>query len=97
MKADLAIYSHAVDVSGQCISVSLILIVYNSFCNIKGIIYKGVGGWVGKPKADSDSGAVLSVDDRDVHNPHDGLRQPFGAVWQPTNSEYCFPVTPQTL
>ena len=53
----------------------------------------GGKGWVSKLKAGppchqfTDSGAVLSVDDRDVHKPQDRLRQPLAAVWHPTNSD----------
>ena len=35
----------------------------------------------------TDSGAVFSVGDRDVHKPQDKSRQPLVAVWHPTNSD----------
>ena len=35
----------------------------------------------------TDSGAVLSADDRDVHKPQDRLRRPLAAAWHPTNSD----------
>ena len=43
----------------------------------------GGGGWVGA----TDSGAVFSVGDRDVHKPQDRSRQPLAVVWYPTNSD----------
>ena len=71
-----------------------------------GTVYKGWGemvGYVGKLKADSpnhyhtDSGAVFSVGDRDVHNLQDRSRQISAAVQHPTNSHYCSPVAPHAL
>ena len=39
------------------------------------------------PLNHTDSGAVLSTDDRDVHKPQDKSRWPLTAVWHPTNSD----------
>ena len=52
-----------------------------------------VVGVMGKMKPGSpyhqgtDSGAVFSFDDRDVHNPQDGSKHILAAVWHPTNSD----------
>ena len=57
-------------------------------------MYKGMGGVSGlldKLKVGppchycTDSGAVFSVGDRDVHNPQDRLRRILAAAWHPTN------------
>ena len=65
-------------------------------------MYKGLGRWKGVLKVGgqaegrfslplghrvTNSGAVLSVSDRDAHNPQVRSRQPLVAVWHPTNSD----------
>ena len=53
----------------------------------------GWWGWVGKLKAGlpyhsaTDSVAVLSTDDRDVHKPQERSRRPLAAAWHTTNSD----------
>ena len=72
-------------------------IVFYNPCNIMSVVCKGVCRWeglwggVGKPNVatirGTDSGAVFSVGDRDVHNPQDRSRQPLVATWHLTNSD----------
>ena len=80
-------------------------IAFYNPCNITDGTYKEVGGWEGwewwgwgaggNLKAGppchyaTDSGAVPSTDDRNVHKPQDGyrLRRPLAATWHPTNSD----------
>ena len=65
-------------------------------------MYKGVGRWEGVVRVGgqaegrfslplghriTDNGAVLSVSDRDAHNPQVRPRQSLAAVWHPINSD----------